>query len=171
MMLRPGRTALAVVAAAVVLAASTVYAWREMGSPVPGLGREAPRFIAATEAHLRSEPLPVAFWTAGTSHVQAMLGCSQPDGPLPVRDQLDLGEPFWVVAGRRPDDPRTLAEWLERLGPRRGLRVRIDRVAESAVFPWTDSWPVQLSLNRITPAPAEPAGSAPEFNRSADRFR
>jgi hypothetical protein len=133
-----------------------VYNHRQLGSPVPGLGPAIARFIAEAEQALEREPGPLAFWTAGTSHVQASLGASQVDGPLAVRGRLDAGElPLWVVAGHRPNEPRRLEDWLARLAARRGTggtAWAAEPVVRSPRFPWTDMLPEQLTLFRVTRA-------------------
>ncbi|MCA9290069.1 MAG: hypothetical protein KDA25_03010 [Phycisphaerales bacterium] len=119
-------------------------------SPRPDLSSHMRSFIAASTEAIHDAPAPVEVWNAGASHVQAMLGLSEPDGRDGVEARIRAGETFWVLGALGDDAGGVLVRHARRWNP----DVRVRRVV--AVPPLGDlartEWPDELGLYRVEPA-------------------
>ena len=139
---------LAPAAAAVVLVTATIVNQRQPIAPCPDFARNINEFARAASDEIRTRPLPVAFWSAGTTHLQSILGCNAPDGKGPTLDLIDRNAPCWIVAGRKRQEPSTFETWL----PTHREGLRITAVVRSAVMPRAAGWREQATLYLVEPA-------------------
>ena len=145
--------------AAVALTAMTIVNGMEIAAPVDRYNVRLQQFIDQSAQAISDDPLPVAFWWTGQTHLQAMLGASEMEGRDSVMRLLALNQPFWVVAGRR-DQTLDFADWLPRQTRK---RLDIELVARSEEMPWRTPTPEPMSLYRVSPkaavanTPAAPA--------------
>ncbi|HWB19968.1 MAG TPA: hypothetical protein VG711_06690 [Phycisphaerales bacterium] len=123
-------------------------------APTPAFSASLRTFIDKAHAQLTSAPLPLVFYNAGDTHLQALLGFSELDSRKPILDLIDQHKTFYVISGswKSKDSPDTLTDlpaWLaERHEP-----VTLDILLRSQGDARTDSWPAPLILTRISPLP------------------
>ncbi|MDY7108019.1 MAG: glycosyltransferase family 39 protein [Planctomycetota bacterium] len=141
---------LAPAAAVIGLAAMTVVDGRQPGAPCPDFARNINDFAAAARAELEARPLPIAFWSTGTTHLQTMLGCNEPDGKEPTLALIDRGGACWIVAGWKRQEPSTFQAWL----PTHREHASITAVVRSAMMPRAAGWREQVTLFLVRPAEA-----------------
>jgi len=139
--------------AAVVLALLTVVNQLEPRSPVRGFGDEILAFARRASRQIDSEPLPVEFCWSGCTHLQAVMGYSQPDGTQAVHELVDAGRDCWVVAGTESSPPIDFGTWFSR----RRANVQVTPVVTSAALPREHCWQRQVTLYRIGPRPENPS--------------
>ncbi len=139
------------VAALVVLAAISVANQLQLRTDdaPPEFGDAINDFIHEAEQHLQTQLGPVVFWAAGTTHVQGHLGYSVKDGSAPLRRQIEAGQPFWLVAGRRAEPPLTIGDWVTE----RGYQLGMSQTCRSAELPRYSGWPGMVALYRVDPQP------------------
>jgi len=141
--------------AAALLGLMTALNWFQWGTPTLEFSRTIGGFITDCDRMIRAEPHPVAFWRSGVTHVQALLGSTDPDIHERERQWArELDGPAWVVAGRRTGPPYTFAE----LAAEQSLPVRVERRRRSVPLPWHNIWHERFSLYLVTPVVDE-AGS------------
>ncbi|MHC4108601.1 MAG: ArnT family glycosyltransferase [Planctomycetota bacterium] len=138
---------LAPAAAAVVLAAMTGYNSWQPQAPRRDFGAVITRFIQQSEARLRAEPRPVAWWAIGDTHLLAFLGIITEGGSASVQQKFAEGEPFWLLLGRPPDPPHMLAEVLTESYPQWSLT----EVCRSGHLGRTGARPEEVILYRVDP--------------------
>ncbi len=142
-------TLLAQFAAVVVLATMTVVNQLQprTDEAPPEFGDAINDFIQEAERYLQAQPGPVVFWAAGETHLQGHLGYSEKDGSVALRARLKIGEPFWVIAGRRSQLPLTVGDWLLE----RGYQVVLSPTCRSDELPRSNGWPGVVGLYRVEP--------------------
>ena len=139
------------VAALVVLGAMTIVNQLQLQTnKVPReFGDAINSFIHEAEQHLQAQPGPVVFWAVGTTHVQSHLGYSVKDGSVPLRRQIEAGQSFWLVAGRRAEPPLTIDDWVAQ----RQYQLRMSQMCRSDDLPRYSGWPGMVALYRVHPRP------------------
>lgn len=106
-------------------------------------------FIHDAEQHLQTQPGPVVFWAAGRTHLQGHLGYSEPDGSAKLRRRIEAGQPFWLIAGRRSEPPKTVEDWFTE----RQYQPAIRLACRSDELPRFSGWPGVMTLYRVEPQP------------------
>jgi 4-amino-4-deoxy-L-arabinose transferase-like glycosyltransferase len=142
---------------AVALIAMTVVNIIEPYKPQAGFGEAIMSFSRQAKSHIDHAPAEVAFWNAGATHLQAMLGCSEVDGAPRVARLLTEGEPFWLLAGSMERGPTITGDVLEM----RGHVGHLEEIAVSDDLPRANFWPGTVWLYRVTPVHTPGEGSLP----------
>lgn len=146
---------LAPTAAVVVLSAMTIVNQAESSAPIKGFGDAINQFAQEAGAIIRDEPLPVAYFITGELQLQAMIGTSVSEERRLLFELFDGDQPFWLVAGRHPEEPRDPAERLGRT--RQAAKAHFEPLVRSAVMSGTGLWPEQVTLYRVTPGSKQTA--------------
>ncbi len=134
------------------LAAMIGFNIRQPAAPTPEFGSAINAFIDETDHHLRDSNAPVVFCWTGYTHLQAMLGYSMVDDTAAFERQYSIGEPFWVIAGRRKGDPPMFENWV---AARRRFSAEVEQLALSAHLPRAFGWPEQVGLYWVKPTPRD----------------
>jgi len=138
---------LAPFAAAIALTALTIDNQLQPLAPSRTYGEQIQRFIDDAEQAIHARPLPVLFYHAGNSHMQAFLGQSQVDSVEPLEAQLAGAQAFWLIEGPLPTDaPRF--EQLANAAPVRWTRREV--VVSDPEFV-AGTWPGRTALWRVEP--------------------
>ena len=147
---------LAPVVAAGSLATAVTIDYRQGNAPSRTYGNNIRSFIDSAAEAIDARPLPIVFYHAWTSHLQAFLGKSEVDHADSLRTQLARGEPFWLVSGAVPKEAPRLHQLVAEArddGHKYTLRPVV--VSEPEVPGAT--WPGRTALWLVEPAGEEKA--------------
>jgi len=139
---------LAPVGAAVVLGAMITVEFLQPFAPSRDYGREITTFIEGADEAIDAHPLPVVFYHAGESHLQAFLGKSEIDGLASFEGQVAQGEAFWLIEGPLPLDAPRVKQVLEQSSSAWTQTARV--VSDPEAIDAT--WPGKITLWLVEPA-------------------
>jgi 4-amino-4-deoxy-L-arabinose transferase-like glycosyltransferase len=134
------------IASIIALAVMTSEYHRQLSAPSRSFGRDVARFVAEAGAAISADPLPVYVCWNGENHLQAMFGVSCDTKPLDVVNATRVRQPFWIVAGRKPNPPYEFDQWLLEQRP----RTKIEVIVRSVPLAKHDRWPEQVTLYKVT---------------------
>lgn len=125
-----------------------LHGWPEQVALYRVDGDPARWFVHRTKLAIAREPMPVVYWLTLGTGLARMIGVEDGSGITAVRDHIQRGEPFWLVAGQRSSQPHDCGEFLNN-HPRH--RVVAEPVIRPAPTPPTERWPGQITLFRVRP--------------------
>lgn len=129
--------------AAITIGAMAAVERRQPLAPSPNYGNEIRAFIRCAHDAITQRPLPVAFYDAGPSHLQAFLGFSEIDGPAAVQQLGELNQPCWIIEGPHAVGERNAA-WLLRDASGREWMLTAKCTSEPSVA--GPAWPGAMTL-------------------------
>lgn len=133
--------------AALSLAFVSYYDHQQIWAPQPGFGNAIRQFVDESTTAMAARPSPVLNVSAGQTHLQAVLGIAEADQRREIANTIELGEAFWVIAGRTQNAPHEFDLWLRQ----RRMPATAEAVVRSTELPRDAGWPGQVTLWRVTP--------------------
>jgi 4-amino-4-deoxy-L-arabinose transferase-like glycosyltransferase len=138
----------AMILAAITLAAMVCVNWLQPFAPSPTYGEEIRAFVEDADEAIAARPIPIMFYHAGPSHLQAFLGRSEVDGLEAFTRQLKAGGAFWLIAGPLPADAPRVEDALATSG---GGEYSLTSAVVSDPTAVDATWPGTMTLWLVEP--------------------